>query len=425
MKKLTNLFVFLLTLSFILNAQDQKEFNFFDEVKVSVTNPADVERKDELVSLSVDKLKSRAENFNKEAFIIYLGDKEIPSQLYNDGLNSQIVFACYFKPNQSKEFSIKYLPDGKLKRKYDSRTYAELAMKFDAVYKYDPLDKRNKYTSDHFENFTKVVVPENHTDHDALFKYEGPGWESEKVGYRFYLDWRNATDIFGKTINKLVLDDVGTNDVTAHEDSYHEMQDWGMDIFKVGNTLGIGSIGMMNADSIYMVSKTDEISCEISFNGPILSEVTTNYKGWLVGENKYDLVSKLSISAGSRITNATLKVFDNASNITTGLAKYKGTDFIKSSSTGDWQYIALWGKQTLNDDNLGIVLFYKKSALINQSENDLNYYVELKPIENKVNYGFAAAWEKEPDGIKTKEAFVKYIDEEIIKLNSPLTVDYK
>lgn len=63
--------------------------------------------------------------------------------------------------------------------------------------------------------------------------------------------------------------------------------------------------------------------------------------------------------------------------------------------------------------------------MINQSENDLNYYVELKPIENKVNYGFAAAWEKEPDGIKTKEAFVKYIDEEIIKLNSPLTVDYK
>ncbi len=34
-----------------------------------------------------------------------------------------------------------------------------------------------------------------------------------------------------------------------------------------------------------------------------LSEIKTNYNGWLVGDNKYDLVSKFSIAAGSRITN--------------------------------------------------------------------------------------------------------------------------
>jgi len=311
------------------------------------------------------------------------------------------------------------LEEGNLRKQYKNRTYAELAMKFDAVYK----DK--KFNGDQFENFTKVVVPKIHKDHDALFKYEGPGWESEKVGYRFYLDWRNATDIFGKKVNELVLHKVGTNDVIAKDDSYHEMQEWGMDIFKVGSTLGIGSIGMMDNDKIEMVSKTDQVSCEISFNGPLLSEVVTKYNGWLVGENKYDLISKLSISAGSRITNVNLEINENAPNIITGLAKHNNTEFIKSSADGDWQYIALWGKQTLADDNLGIVLFFKKSDLIKQSEDEINYFVSLKPVNNNVNYAFAAAWEKEPNGIKSQEDFIKYINNEITKLNNPLSADIK
>jgi hypothetical protein len=393
-------------------AQDNV-IKFYEEINVSVDNSSGIERINELVSINADKLK---ENFNKEAFIISENEKEMPSQIYNDGFDCKLIFAVNFKPNESKTFSIKYLKDGKLIKDYKNRTYAELAMKFNSSYK----DK--KFSNEPFQNFTKVFVPQIHTDHDALFKYEGPGWESEKVGYRFYLDWRNATDIFGKKTNDLILYKVGTTDRVAHDDSYHKMQEWGMDIFKVGSTLGIGSIGMMNEDSIHMVSKTDEVICEIKHNGPILSEVITNYKGWQVGESKYDLVSKLSITAGSRITNVNLSIHDSAENITTGLAKYEGTDFITSYGNGDWQYIALYGKQTLNNDNLGIALFYKNSVLIEQKENELNYYVILKPTNNKVNYAFAAAWEKELNGIKTKEEFIDYINDEISKLNNPLKI---
>jgi hypothetical protein len=405
--------------SIVTFAQSNSEFNFFDEIKIDVTNSTNIDRIDELVSLNVDQLKSTKPNFNKDAFIIYLGNEEIPSQLYNDGFKCFIIFVNNFSPNETKTFAIKYLENGKLRRDYKSRTYAEIAMKFDAVYK----DK--KFTSDHFENFTKVVVPKIHTDHDALFKYEGPGWESEKVGYRFYLDWRNSSDIFGKKVNELILHKVGTHDVIAQDDSYHSMLDWGMDIFKVGNSLGIGSVGMMSNNKIEMVAKTDEVISEISYNGPILSEVKTDYKGWLVNDVKYDLTSKLSIVAGSRVTNVNLAVYDNAENITTGLVKHENTEFMKSDSNGDWQYIALYGKQTLNDDNLGIVLFYKKSQLIKQDEDAVNYFVELKPENRKVEYAFAAAWEKEFNGIKNMDEFIKYIEKEITKLNNPLAIDIK
>jgi Domain of unknown function (DUF4861) len=392
---------------------------FNKEIIAEVNNQSNIERIDEFVSISVDQLTKIQCNFNKDAFIVYQNDIEIPSQLYNDEFDCSIIFVADFKPNESKDFIIKYLEHGKLRTDYDSRTYAELAMKFDAVFK----DK--KFTSGHFENFNKVVVPKIHTDHDALFKYEGPGWESEKVGYRFYLDWRNATDIFGKKVSGLVLHKVGNNDVVAINDSYHEMQDWGMDIFKVGSSLGIGSIGMTNDAKIEMVSKTDEVTCEISCNGPILSEVKTNYKGWLVGDREYDLESKLSITAGSRITNANLMIHEDAENITTGLAKHENTEFMKSTNEGDWQYIALYGKQTLADDKLGIVLFYKNSTLLKQGEDDLNYYVMLKPDSGNVTYSFGAAWENEFNGIKSQAEFEQYVNDEIVKLNSPLVIDIK
>lgn len=399
-----------------LSAQNQNEFNFFDEIKVEVKNPTEIERIDELVSINISKLTTVKKNFNKDGFVIYENENEIPSQLNCGELNCEIIFVCDFKPNEIKTFSVKYLEKGKLRRNYKNRTYAELAMKFNAVYK----DK--KFNGNGFQNFTKVLVPKIHTDHDALFKYEGPGWESEKVGYRFYLDWRNATDIFGKKVNELVLSKVGNKDVTAIEDSYHNMLDWGMDIFKVGNSLGIGSIGMVEKGKIEMVHKTNEITCEITENGPIFSQVKTSYYGWIVGEKKYDLVSNLSINAGSRITNVNLTINNGAKNITTGLAKHPDTDFIKSKQNSDWQYIALYGKQTLNNDNAGIVLFYKNSDLISQGEDELNYYVSLKPKNSKVNYAFAAAWELEPNGVKNKADFEKYINDELTKLNYPIVV---
>ena len=419
MKRKILIFILLIGSSSSLFSQKNSFNQLYEEILISVENPIDIERIDELVSIDIDRLKVEKANFNKNAYIIYVNDKEIPSQLYNDGTNWSIIFVSNFMPNESKEFSIKFLESGQLRRDYKSRTYAELAMKFNSDY----INK--KFTNEPFQNFTKVVVPQIHTDHDALFKYEGPGWESEKVGYRYYIDWRNATDIFGKKVSDLVLHKVGTEDRVAKDDSYHKMQEWGMDIFKVGNTLGIGSIGMMNADSIYMVSKTDQIICEISFNGPILSEVNTNYMGWKVEDYKGDLNSKLSIIAGSRITNANLTISNDAKNITTGLAKHANTDMIGSLSKADWQYIAIYGKQTLNDDDLGIVLFFKKSDLIEQGEDKLNYYVKLKPNDNNINYKFAAAWEKEFDGIKTKEDFILYINEEILKLNNPLIIRTK
>ncbi len=418
-KKMKNIIASLLflLLAASLIAKNQEEFNYYKSITIEVSNDLEIPLTDALIKIELKKLKKYAD-FNEKAFIVYYGKEEVPSQLYGSK-NAAILFIADFAPSGKKKFEIKYLTEGKICKNYPARTYAELAMKFDAVYK----DK--KFTSDHFENFSKVVVPEIHTDHDALFKYEGPGWESEKVGYRFYLDWRNATDIFGKKVSKLVLSEVGVNDVTAQDDSYHEMQDWGMDVFKVGNTLGIGSIGMVDDGKISRVEKTEKVVCKITEKGPLLAEVKTTYKGWLIGDKKHDICVRNSISAGSRITSTLVKTSDNTENITTGFAKHEDTEYITSDYPSGWQYIALYGKQSLSGDNLGIVLFYEKSALLEKDEDEINYFVSLKPANNIVEYKYAAAWEQEKDGVKSKEEFKKYIEAEIEKLNNPLNIEVK
>jgi hypothetical protein len=54
-----------------------------------------------------------------------------------------------------------------------------------------------------FKKTNYLKLPDSHTDHSYFIRYEDPGWESDKVAYRLYVDWRNAIDIFGKKRIKL------------------------------------------------------------------------------------------------------------------------------------------------------------------------------------------------------------------------------
>lgn len=379
---------------------------------IKVTNPTNLILKDVMVTTPLNSI-------HKYLSLVSNGE-EIPYQIIKSGSNDQIEFVTDLNPNEVKIFQLKEINSDQMKS-FKPRTYAELSVKPGDVY----FGKR--FRGDKFAKVSYLKIPAIHTDHDALFKYEGPGWESEKVGYRFYLDWRNATDIFGKKKNQLILDQVGTYDTVAKDDSYHNMQEWGMDIFKVGNSLGIGSIGMWADDKVNMVSKTDSVICSIPYTGPIEAKIITNYYGWQVGDSKYNLKWSLSIVAGSRLTKSEVEISNNADNIVTGLAKFKNTELIKSDFKKGWNYLALYGNQTLvsDKDKLGIVVFYPTNDLMEISEDSLSNIVKLKPENGKVSYYFAAAWEQEQNGVKNIDEFKKYLDETIQILNNPIVVEIK
>ena len=86
----------------------------------------------------------------------------------------------------------------------------------------------------------RIDVPADHRIHDGLIAMEGPGWESDRIAYRLYLDERNVPDIYGKKLPGNVLPTIGMG-----KDDYHSMAPWGQDIFQVDQSLGMGGIGVL------------------------------------------------------------------------------------------------------------------------------------------------------------------------------------
>lgn len=387
-----------------------------ESFQASAENTAEITRADQAVILAIAEIKAKYPAFNPHAFVVFSGEKELASQAIDrdgDGQPDQIVFVADFTSQEKKPLTVRFAKSGEIKREYPQRTQAELAHKFGGQF------VNREYQGGEFRNVQFLRVPPEHKDHSWFIRYEGPGWESDKVGYRFYLDWRNATDIFGKKAPGMVLQNVGLDGF----DSYHEMADWGMDILKVGESLGIGSIAMWSQGKANRVAVTDSITCQIAANGPVYSQIRTQYFGWEVGGKKYDLASNLSITAGSRLTRHEIDITGSPENLCTGIVKLPDTNVLKKTGTENgWSYLATYGKQSLADDSLGMAVFYKTSDLVELQEDPNSYVIVLKPADGKLEYYFLAAWEKEPGGIKTEAQFVQYLEDVIAGLDSPLAV---
>ncbi len=401
------------------SASDDLKKSFPESLELSVKNPASIARKDAAMILEIAAIKTKAKNFNEQAFVVLAGDKEIVSQANDfngDGIADQIVCVADFNPNEKKTLTLRYAKSGAAVREYPKRTQAELSHKAGGKF------VERKYQGGEFMNVQYLRVPPEHTDHSLYIRYEGPGWESDKVGYRFYLDWRNAADIFGKKTPDMVLQKVGLDGF----DSYHEMLDWGMDVLKVGESLGIGSLAMWHDGKANRVAQTDSITCAIIANGAVQSDIQTKYFGWKVGEKFYNVVSNLSITAGSRLTKHSVQISGEPENLCTGIVKLDSTQLFSSPDANmGWVYLATYGKQSLANDDLGMAVLYRKNDLIKVTEDQHSHVVVLKPQNGRLDYYFLGVWEQEPNGIKTAEAFEAYLNHTMVELNSPVVIDYK
>ncbi len=379
---------------------------------ISIENLISTARIDEPVILDLKKaisdINTTEENLNFK----------IPFQLIDsdeDGANDQLMLLMNFEAKEIKNIGLQDILITDSIINFPKRTQAEISYKIDGEW------KEREYIGGHFTNTNELIVPPEHKDHSWFIRYEGPGWESDKVGYRFYLDWRNATDIFGKKTNDMVLQNVGQDGF----DSYHEPSDWGMDVLKVGKSLGVGSIGMWVNGKAERIAETSSLESKIICNGNIFSKIKTIYHGWRIDDKQIDLTSYLSIVAGSRMTHEEILLSENVENLCTGIVKLPEADFISQSQprNSGWGYIATYGKQSLNEDNLGLAVLFKNDDLGEMTEDEFSHVIVLKPKFKKLDYYFLGAWELEKEGIKNKQQFIDYLNEMVERLNQPITIN--
>ncbi|MEO6177517.1 MAG: DUF4861 family protein [Flavobacterium circumlabens] len=296
-------------------------------------------------------------------------------------------------------------------QKYDvktAKTYAEISAKTDGKW-----EGRKYIGGTAFKNVDKLKLSPEHTDHSFDIRYEGPGWENNRIGYRLYLDWRNAIDIFGKKTSENILPKVGQDNF----DSYHEMSDWGADILKAGKGIGIGSVDRyLNKEKLHF-REVDSTIAYVS-NKTNESVVKIDYFGWKTASDKINFTSELTIKPDQLYTQHTIKASKAIQGICTGIVKQKNTELLKKDSKNKkWAYLATYGQQSLVPDKLGMAIFYEVKTIETIEDTDLDYLLVFKPTTKSTSFYLLGAWEQEVNGIKTQEEFVKYLNDKLELLN--------
>ncbi len=254
----------------------------------------------------------------------------------------------------------------------------------------------------------------------AVFQMEGPAWENDKVGFRNYYDARNGIDIFGKSTTAMVLDDAG-----IRGQNYHERSDWGMDVLKVGNSLGAGAISIGYADSVYRVGVCEKGEIRFITQGPVRSVLELSYQGVPAGERLYDVRHRISIAAGDLGYKAQVWVdgLQGDEMLVTGIVDLHDLEAI-SYETPEYKGFYTHGNQGTIGEILGMAIAAKNENVVSfgvapKADTDVikTYFLNLKISNDKpAEYYFFSGWEYQDSSFADSQAFEVAVKENIAKL---------
>ena len=277
-------------------------------------------------------------------------------------------------------------------------------------------DAEGIYRGGTFQLVDRFDAPAEHGPRDALIAFEGPGWESDLVAYRLYLDERNVPDIYGKKLPRAVLPYIGQG-----KDDYHAMADWGMDILQVNQSLGTGGIGVLRDEKVSQLGPS-RIGAAVT-NAPGLASVRVESRGFAGDGGPADLVATYSIAAGSRVTRVEASTSGKVPQMIAGIIRHPGTQLLQGRA-GKWSYIGTWGEQSLAMDGLGIALFYRTDEVGYVLRGETDIAIQFCD-RTRFRYAFAAAWTQEPAAPKSAPAFEAWMRETAAEMDRGDTVPAK
>lgn len=273
-------------------------------------------------------------------------------------------------------------------------------------------------TSGERVNVRSTRVPASHRPGADLYGFEGIGWESGEVGYRLYLDARNKTDIFGKKLPAPVLETIA-----LRRTPYHSMADWGMDILKVGESLGIGAPAAVLDGKIAAFDRYDAQRAAVLSDGPVVATVETAFEGWQVAGSKTDFVTRYSIAMGSRLTKVQASSTSATLPLATGIVRHEPLNRIQSKGSLAWRYIATCGEQSLVPDMLGMAIFYRSSDYAGELPDKNSHVVRLRPQrDGNISYYFGAFWGLDDEQFRNCGALTRHLDQLAERLSVPVKI---
>lgn len=395
---------------------------------IMFVNPLGIELKSKALRVKRITIDS---NKSKKGFplLIYNGSY-FPSQINDldgDGNWDELFLVIDFKKNQSKRFQIRWVNKAP---KFPTRTSIRFG--------------KRESVSLPIQSSTEETLLANQVPKTLGFqKYQtdGPTWENDKIGFRHYLDGRNAKDIFGKKIANITPENVGISDRGAVEDNYHVMSEWGRDIFPVGNSVGLGGYAMLVDNEIHRLGITsndtlnniEKTSFKIVYEGSENSVIDYKYQNWAILGNKYQVKETTSIWPGiyGFQNSIILDGLKGNEDLLIGLSNINNNKPLEVFESGNFICLALHDNLGYNREwIMGTAIIIPKKVYNGYIEAPKSgqltnsYLAKVKVNNNEpISYYAIAAWELSIDrNFKDATYFKNYVKDLAVQLSTEITI---
>jgi len=397
--------------------------------EITVTNPAQLERPDELIVLKRNAIEKKTGNIPAGKFVkVIINSQPVAVQyddLDSDGAWDELAFLYSFKPGEKINLSFS-ISDAPATIKAVVRAHVRQRKKnaddsFGPVITKDTMPAGNPPT-----DFSKVPLPPYLT--------EGPAWENDKVAFRLYFDTRNGKDVFGKLIPGMVMDTIGVN----HNNSYHELSNWGMDILHVGKSLGAGSVAIAakdanGKDTLMRLGGANIKSqvYKVIADGPVRAVFSIKYQ-WEINGKPVQITDETSIWGGQYFYETTLNISGVPADakLVTGFADFFDNQPGQIDTAGTKIFYS-YGPQSENKDDLGLAVaihspsFASYKRMTDTLGDIRNSYLVSQQITQggTVTYRFYAAWGKTTTSFMSLNGFDWYLKQQAVLLAQPVLIE--
>jgi len=401
-----------------------------ERTDISLTNTSSINLTDKAISIEKSQLTDLLQGVVYPLVISDKGDT-IASQLNDlngDNEWDELFFVVDLPANGTENYTLQWIDE---RPEYVVRTSARFGKRSSADTPVEPATSETLYAKD----LPKSIGFQR-------YQTDGPSWENDKVGFRHYLDGRNAKDLFGKTATFMSPEDVGINAQGAVEDNYHVMADWGRDILSVGNSVGLGGYGLIAGDKLLRLGVTvddsfnnvEKTTFNITAEGPVKSVLSYHYENWHPDEDRnYQVNETTSIWPGmyayqNRVEFSGLQGDED---MIVGLVNSNNQNPLQEFAVNDeWQVLLTHDMQTYDRQWwLGMALIVPRDLYLGYTEAPKtgklsNSFLAKLKIKNDqpVTYYAAAGWELSDEGFKDPNYFKNYVENLVKQLSAKVKV---
>lgn len=370
----------------------------------TVKNNLGIDRTAETVSIPVSEAEALVRAYGVENILIRDGETDsllITQALDNDadGTIDEILFQTNIKANAEKSFVLTGARDGAAQQpESEIRTYSRF-------------------------------VPERTDDYT---------WENDRVAFRTYGPvaqqmveqgtpggtLTSGMDAWLKRVNYPIIDKW----YKGYQDDpnfYHQDRGEGYDPYHVGASRGIGGIGVMVGDTLY-VSRNFTDHKTIA-EGPIRTVFELTYAPWQADGRTIQEKKRISLDLGSNMTRFENQLESDKPlpNATVGITLHEKKGDVKANPDQGW--FRYW--EPIDDAYLGtgivlapeMVQDYKDHRVDAKDQSHL--YVMTKPEGSKVVYYAGFGWDKSGQ-FSSKEEWDQYLANFAKRVASPLEVKF-